>query len=968
MIALAQNYIIRQDSLRASEAATKLHLKSAIKDSLDANIRGWQNAADVSNRIKDSLTANARNWQTQTQVESKISDSLIANSRSWQSAGEVAQRIRDSLNTNSRNWQNDIQVSSRISDSLSANVRGWQTAQQVRSVIGDSLNTNSRGWRTQAQAKQDAVDTTTYFLQGLSQQISELNNSINASLNLINQRLDTVEAKLNIPTIPNIYPPTNLTATGGLKQITLSWTQPASNYDSLQIYWSYSLSQTFLYLVKLDSPATTYQHTNLLNNTTYYYYIVSYNNGSYSSPSIIVNAKTDTVIREQFTILADFEDNNLSQLSSTLVDTVTSIVAARDSAKLHGNYGLLIQDNGYTADNVYARINYTAKDSVYLRFYIKIPSSFKSINTPNSFSVGGIFSGNTMLAGIYLARTTDVFTHKMQVYNGVTYVDVLGTVAKNQSYCLELYYKKGTGANAIVRLYIDGELIYTYNSSDEIASSNNIRVGIYSFGSRVEPNSYLFIDDIVVNNSFIGLYGGSSTGGGSSPTSNYRKYIAPIALGDGTGVDSSNAFGISSLNSLSLSPGDTVIFTSGYYDIQSSIVLNYSGTSTQYITFMSTYPYGAILRSSGASTIFTINNQYIRFKFLKFQNVGRSIHISSGGNVVFIDSCYASKFSSQGGFVFAGGTSGSYNTIDSIFIRYNTAINDTQTYTQADIVYCQYAQNIFIIKNYFVQKDTVDVTQHIDNIQTANNMGTVVIVGNKLENYKKESSQGMMLNIPQNGEQILYNNSVYVPANAKGISSYWIDNTSTAKVYYLNNTTYNRSATSGWVGVTAEYYGKNGVVSFNNLSFNDGTPNTSNIFSAVYYNYPVFWGDSINNNLYWTNYCPSPVGSPGAGNYYSITVNNVNTGATNIWSLATWQASTNNPDRNSLQTNPSFKDKTTGDLRLAVGSPAVGTGKDISSLINYFNAKYPGCGFEWKDINGTLRGSAPNIGAYEGAY
>lgn len=50
----AQNYIIRQDSLRASEAATKLHLKNAIKDSLDANARGWQTEAQVRQIAGDS--------------------------------------------------------------------------------------------------------------------------------------------------------------------------------------------------------------------------------------------------------------------------------------------------------------------------------------------------------------------------------------------------------------------------------------------------------------------------------------------------------------------------------------------------------------------------------------------------------------------------------------------------------------------------------------------------------------------------------------------------------------------------------------------------------------------------------------------------------------------------------------------------------------------------------------------------
>ncbi|MEM4260410.1 MAG: hypothetical protein QXG00_04195 [Candidatus Woesearchaeota archaeon] len=837
----------------------------------------------------------------------------------------------------------------------------------AKSYTDSRLAANPYGWRNSAQAKQDAIDTTAYPLTSLNEQITNLSNTVNAALTNIYQRLDTIEARLNVPTIPTVYPPTNVVATGGLRQVNLSWTRPtAGTYDSLHLYWSYSLSSNFTMLVKLDTAATSYTHTGLLNNTRYYYYLISYKGTAYSSPSIIVNALTDSVISEPFAILADAETNNLSQFSSTVADTATSIIATRDSAKLHGNYGFLMQDNGYNLDNVYGRINFTAKDSVYTRAYIKIPSTFKSINTPNYFTIFGIYFGNTVRTVLQVARTTDIYTHKLAVQNAAgALVDILNPLPKDSVICFELFYKKGTGTDAITRLYINNVLAYEHTTGTATGTVDNVRVGIVSFGSRVDVGSYMFYDDIVVNDSYIGLYGGSSSSGGGGTIAGNKIYLAPNSLGNGSGADSSNAMSINSFSFNSASPGDTIILTQGNYSLTSTITITADGTSSQPITVMSSYPYGATI---SGSTIFDISAEYWKFKFIKFQNFYRAFDINAGSNVIYIDSCYFTKFSSQGGIVNAGGNSGTTTSIDSIFIRYNYALNDTQTYSQADMIYTQYAGNIFIIKNYLENKDTIDVSQHIDCIQTANMMGTVVIVGNKIVNYKKESSQGMMLNISAVGEQILYNNSVYVPSNAKPISSYWLSGTSAAKVYYLNNTVYNKSAVSGWVGITFEMYGRQGVVSYNNIAYNDGTPTTTNIFSAAYYDYPVGWGDSINNNLYWTNYCPSPQGSPGAGNYYSITAYNINTATSSIWSLAQWQASTNNPDRNSLQANPLFKDKLTGDLRLSIGSPAIGAGKDISSLISYLNLKYPNCGFEWRDINGTLRNSTPNMGAYEGAY
>jgi hypothetical protein len=84
--------------------------------------------------------------------------------------------------------------------------------------------------------------------------------------------------------------PTNVSATAGDGQVTLSW-NTVSGATRYNIYWSTSQGVTKMTGTKISNISRPYAHTGLTNGTTYYYVVTAENSYGESDESSEVSAK-----------------------------------------------------------------------------------------------------------------------------------------------------------------------------------------------------------------------------------------------------------------------------------------------------------------------------------------------------------------------------------------------------------------------------------------------------------------------------------------------------------------------------------------------------------------------------------------------------------------------------------------------------------------------------------------------------
>jgi fibronectin type 3 domain-containing protein len=97
---------------------------------------------------------------------------------------------------------------------------------------------------------------------------------------------------INTPPLPTVpAAPTDVTATGGTKQTTVSWSA-VSGATSYNIYWSTSTGVTKATVTKLAGVTSPAVHTGLIDSTTYYYIVTAMNGVGESAASVQVAATT----------------------------------------------------------------------------------------------------------------------------------------------------------------------------------------------------------------------------------------------------------------------------------------------------------------------------------------------------------------------------------------------------------------------------------------------------------------------------------------------------------------------------------------------------------------------------------------------------------------------------------------------------------------------------------------------------
>lgn len=171
------------------------------------------------------------------------------------------------------------------------------TASTSTDVIGYAIYRNG--------TKVSAVNGVSYSDTGLSSGTNYCYTvkAFDAAMNYSpdsNQACATTQA--GIPSAP-----TNVTATAGDKQVTISWSS-ISGATSYNIYWSTTSGVTKTNGTKISNATSPYTHSGLTNGTTYYYIVTAVNSSGESVESAQVSATPVSGVGAKFPIATTAQD------------------------------------------------------------------------------------------------------------------------------------------------------------------------------------------------------------------------------------------------------------------------------------------------------------------------------------------------------------------------------------------------------------------------------------------------------------------------------------------------------------------------------------------------------------------------------------------------------------------------------------------------------------------------------------
>ncbi|MFZ3035518.1 MAG: hypothetical protein WA138_16090 [Parvibaculum sp.] len=909
------------------------------------------------------MNANVRGYQTLPQVKSVVSDSL----------NPVRTSIATKLNT------------TQLTDTLNANVRGYQTLPQVKSVVSDSVSKKLNADFVNSYVYDGSPSTTDYVAvqkegaesiryntlgemptsQPTNQlildkvtELTELVNQSNVQQSITNDSLFTLITKLTLTVdslkqsqvITNPFPsaPTNLVATGGAYKIDLSWTPSTSSHDSTEIRSRLAGTSNFTFLASVDSGITAYSHTGLGSNISRDYIVYAKKGTQYSNASNIANGTTDDAtvlpVETGYIHIADAEENDLSEWSYSDIRTGATLTA-KDTAKLHGSYGFLATLDG-TAMYDYVRYDLpTALDSVRVRLYITFKDSIFLENRYGFPLIKLGYNGTTMNNPIISLTSVTDSSYASDLKRVSTSVKPIGWVTTD-TICVEMFYKKGTGTNGIIKIYINGVLKSDVNNSSEVSQVNQILIGVISVGDRIGSSGAWFkFDDVVINDtSYIGLYNATGAGSGGTPVAT-QWFVDKNATGTGTGRTIENAWtSFANIGWSSMADNDTLFISGGadstiYYEqlnvqknnitIMPSALTGHNGKviidgnngSISYGIYVSGRS-GIKLRGlyvrecSGSNINLNSSNCTIAYNDLTIgSGATMGLWIRGSNNIIEHNTSRTTSIAGDGQRDWIQMSTGGHH-----IIRYNTFYNyNTGSGDHTDFIQC-YApfDDVEIYGNYAVD---VEEKRYNSNLLYLNGIGGVVKVYDNVVIDQSDSTTNSLMTIKETSTAtdldtlLVYNNSLYCSGFGVAIN---IDASVAGTSVYM--AIYNNAIRGDSKG--RAIYTTNAFVPLK-------------VFSTTT---PV-----IDNNIYWED-DPSR----------TLSLNYNGTG----YSLANWQGL--GFDANGLNEAPSYTSITEGafNLQSTTGGNLINTGHTIPSN---FGIKYN------YDILGVSRpvGAAYDIGAYE---
>ncbi len=314
------------------------------------------------------------------------------------------------------------------------------------------------------------------------------------------------------------FVPTNVSATAGAKQITLSWTA-VTGATSYKIYWSNSSSLTTANGTAISVSGTSYTHTGLTWTQPYYYLVTAVNSAHESVASSVLKASANI----QWTNYTSTQGLPSSQVSSIAVSgtniylgTIGGGVAV--STNSGSTWTVYSTASGLTDSNVYG---------VYLsgsNLYASTSSTglFLSTNGGSSWTKPGTSSSDSVITGGLFATTA---SSSLIVADGVS-----GLALSTDSGSTWTDFTTGN---------------FAAGAECSTLSGSNLYVGTGGYGVEVSSNNGSSWTNIsgMGNAQILGIYVASGTiyvgtSGGLSVTSNsgstWQNYTTTQGLGSNT--------------------------------------------------------------------------------------------------------------------------------------------------------------------------------------------------------------------------------------------------------------------------------------------------------------------------------------------------------------------------------------------------------------------------------------------------
>lgn len=222
-------------------------------------------------------------------------------------------------------------------------------------------------------------------------------------------------------------------------------------------------------------------------------------------------------------VLADAEDAPADPFEFDTIykdtgNTITKIAGAANK----GDYGYKHTFDG-TNDRIYGQRDFSdgsVGDTIYVRYYVWFPSGNYPYATYSGaaevFNLGGLFGpgGSPWLAAPRMLLNDqgvelDIFGYRTTSLQTMA-VDLM--LSTDEWHCIEVQYTIGVSGSA--RMWVDGILRAEVTGIDTSSNSfGSIQIGpnYSSNPANMDPGQYIYFDDIVVAEGYIGLLGGVTT-------------------------------------------------------------------------------------------------------------------------------------------------------------------------------------------------------------------------------------------------------------------------------------------------------------------------------------------------------------------------------------------------------------------------------------------------------------------------
>jgi hypothetical protein len=197
---------------------------------------------------------------------------------------------------------------------------------------------------------------------------------------------------------------------------------------------------------------------------------------------------------------------------STITNGGSATFALDASAKQYGDYGYLFTSNGL--DDAYGRYNFTARDEIYVRFYLFIPTGFNIGTGAGEQMYIAMFNavlGDEVRFGINTKAGGVPFSYILWV-NYVSNYSADDTVTLNAWNCIEIRYLKHATAGG-AELWINGSKLISDLDQAIAAQASQFYLGCQYQTSAIGAGDNLSFDDVKADTAYVGAY--AAAGGGA---------------------------------------------------------------------------------------------------------------------------------------------------------------------------------------------------------------------------------------------------------------------------------------------------------------------------------------------------------------------------------------------------------------------------------------------------------------------